>query len=364
MGQTITDYAVFLASARQAVEELSMLKEHKAQLVQEERRLERELEAHKKHTGDMIQQTVKRRMEEINSSYDGEIAKGQERLKKARQKREKAKTQGVRARIKEETEALNLHNNELKTQMKTLFQQSHVPAFCRSGFYYSLYFPRRFREFLGFFLWLAVCFGAIPCGIYYLIKEHQPWQLAIIYVLAILIFGGTYVLVGNMTKMKHSEALQQGRKIRDTIQSNRKKIQVITATIRRDRDEARYNLERFDDDIARTEQELIEISSKKKDAINTFNQVTKIILTDEIEENDRPKLEQLQQDFSTVSKNLSGTESQIKEKTLEIADLYEPFLGKEFLDGQKLSELSSLIQSGSAANLTEAINLYRENKKQ
>ena len=40
---------------------------------------------------DSVNQTIKKRRIEIDSSYDKEIAKGQERLKKARTQREKAK---------------------------------------------------------------------------------------------------------------------------------------------------------------------------------------------------------------------------------------------------------------------------------
>lgn len=363
MAQTINNYPEFLAEARQAVEELSLLKDREEQLRQMEREAEKALEAEKKHISDTIQQTVKKRQEEINSSYDKEIAKGQERLKKSRQKREKAKTQGVSARIEEETEELHAHNKELKIQMKTLFQQNHVPAFCRSGFYYALYFPRRLGEVLGFVCWLLICFGAIPCGFYYFLPERQPWHLAVIYVLAVLIFGGSYVLIGNRTKLHYIDALKQGRSIRDVMQGNKKKIRVITTTIRRDRDDARYNLEKYDDDIARIEQELQEITGKKKDAISTFEQVTKSIIADEIEGNGRAKIEALQTEYDRFAADLSEAETLIKEKALEITDRYEPYLGREFLDALKISELSSLIQSGSAANLTEAIAIYRENKK-
>ena len=44
----------------------------------------KELETEKKATADAISQTVKKRLEEINSSYDKEIGKGQDKLKKAR----------------------------------------------------------------------------------------------------------------------------------------------------------------------------------------------------------------------------------------------------------------------------------------
>ena len=41
--------------------------------------------------------------QDISGSYDKEIAKGQDKLKKARVKREKARNQGMQDRIAEET---------------------------------------------------------------------------------------------------------------------------------------------------------------------------------------------------------------------------------------------------------------------
>ena len=49
----------------------------------------------------------------------------------------------------------------------------------------------------------------------------------------------------------HLEIIRQGRLIRDTIRGNEKKIRVITSTIRRDRNESLYNLEKYDDEIAK-----------------------------------------------------------------------------------------------------------------
>ena len=147
MAQTITDYSAFLTDAREAVEELAGLERREAELEAQEKRLERTLEAEKKAVADAIHSTIRRRNEEICSSYDKEIAKGQERLKKIRSKREKAKSQGVKDRIAEETSEIRSHNRELRIKMRTLFQQKHVPFFCNSGCYYALFSPRGVREF-------------------------------------------------------------------------------------------------------------------------------------------------------------------------------------------------------------------------
>lgn len=363
MAQTTQECLDFLEKAREAVDELSVGVDRERQLEQDEYRLGRSLEAEQKLVADTIQQTVKKRREEINASYDGEIAKAQEQLKKARSQREKAKSQGVKERIAEETSELNAYNRELRARMKATFRQSHVPGFCRNRLYYSLYFPRWGKEFLVLLLYVAAVYLALPYGIYLLIPDRKPLYLVGIYVALIIVFGGIYMLVGNHTKMQYMEALREGRQILDLIHANNKKIHVITSTIRKDRSESLYNLEKYDDEIARLQQELSDVAAKKRDALNSFETVTKTILQDEIEHSHKEKLEQLQAEYGQVKGQLQDTQAEVKEKRLYITDHYGTYLGKEFLDHFKITELSSILRSGQAETVSEAIEVYKRQKQ-
>ena len=144
MGQPITDHAAFFASAGRAVEELEALNTEVEQLEADEKKLESSLKGKQRSVTETISQTVKQRKEEITKSYDAELGKAQDRLKKVRAKREKAKNQGVKERIEEDTRGLVRENKELADQMKTLFKANHVPGFCRGSYYYALYFTRTF----------------------------------------------------------------------------------------------------------------------------------------------------------------------------------------------------------------------------
>lgn len=363
MEQTKEGCLAFLAQAREALDQLSLLEDQETHLTQEERRLERQLETEKRAVADNIRQTVKKREDEISSSYDKEITKGQEHLKKARSKREKAKSQGVKERIAEETGELINHNRELRLQMKGVFQQKRVPGFCKSSLYYSLYFPRWFKEILTLLLFLLIFFLAVPCGIYLLIPEHQLWHLVVIYLLDVLLAGGLYVLIGNKTRMQHLETLKEGRVIRDQIHSNNKKIKVITSTIRKDRNESLYDLKKFDDEIAQAEQELSDVAAKKRDALNTFENVTRNILSDEIEHNSKEKLDRMQAEYQGITEQLKHVSARVKGQRLTITDQYSTYLGKEFLDAARITELSSIIQGGQAANLSEAIEVCKTQTK-
>lgn len=360
MTQTKEDCLEFLATAREALEKISLLEEQENHLRQETQRLERQLETEQKMVADNIRLTVKKRTDEISSSYDKEISKGQDRLKRARSKREKAKNQGVKERIREETEELHNNNRELKLQMKAVFQQDRVPWFCNTHLYYSLYFPRWFKEILVLLCFLLICFLALPCGIYYLIPNHQPLYLAVIYLLDVIVIGGLYVMIGNKTRGHHLAALKSGRSFRDQIRSNHKKIHVITATIRKDRNESQYDLEKYDDEIAQAEQELIAVAEQKTEALNTFENVTKNILTDEIELNSKEKIDGIRAEYEEKARTLKVIESEVQEARLHITDHYATYLGQEFLDPIKIGELTTLVQEGEASNISEAIEEYKK----
>ena len=348
MAQTITDFKSFLEDAKEAVTELSDFTKKEEQLRMEELRLEKSLEAEQKAVQDAISMTVKKRREEMESSYDSEIGKLQEKLKKIRARREKAKNQGMKDRIKEETVELHEHNRELRVRMKTLFQSQRVPSFCQSGFYYALYFPRGFREIITFLLTFAVCFLLVPYGVYSMLPDKKTLYLVLI-----------YTVVGNATKGRHQSALQEGRSIRSLINSNNKKIRVITASIKRDRNEAIYNLEKFDDEIAQLEQEMAQTIRKKKEALNTFENVTKMIIADEITGNSKAKIESLQAAYEDAGSRLRYTETIVKEKKIFITDTYESYVGKEFLTAERLEELRRILESGEAGNISEAIEVYK-----
>lgn len=360
MAQTMEECLVFLNAARDVLDELSLLDDQERELSQEEAQLEKSLEAEKRLVADTIQQTVKSRREEISATYEREMSRAQDQLKKVRGKREKAKNEGVRERIQDETSVFREQIRDLKVQMKTLMKKNHVPGYCQKALYYTLYFPRHVKEYLVLLLYVLVFFLALPCGIYWLIPDHKPLYLVGIYLADILLIGGGYIMIGNRTKMAYMEVLQEGRKIQDQILVNKKKIRKTTSSVRKDKNESLYNLEKFDDEIARLQQELTDVAVKQKDALNAFETVTKNILSDEIEHNHQAKLDQLQEEHRRIAAELQEVTQKVKEKRLYAMDHYGTYLGKEFMDSQKVVELCAIVQAGKASNVSEAIAVYQK----
>ena len=359
--EVITDYGTFLREAKSAVQELDRMKEQQERLARQLKQDQKALEAGKKQVEDAIAQTTKKRKNDITAGYDKELSKGQERLKKARSKREKAKSQGVKERIVEETADLRDDNRRIRLQIRTLFQQEHVPAFCNTGWYYALYFPRWPGEFLQLAAAVLVCFLLIPYGIYAAILAHGALYLALVYFVCAVGFGGLYVVVGNRTRDRCAQALKEGRQLRDEMHGNNKRMRVITRTIKRDRNEAIYNLEKYDDEIAQIEQSMKEMAAKKKDALNAFETVTRNIIADEITEGSREKLESMKRQCDEGEKQLKELENAVKDQNLHITDCYGSYIAREFLTPEKLDELADRMQNGTASSLSEAMEQLKKN---
>lgn len=94
MEQAITDYVKFLADARDAVYRLNNDQATAKQLKEQGERQEKELAAAKKAVTDSVNQTIKKRRSEIDTSYDKEIAKRSGTAEKSQDPAGKSQKQG------------------------------------------------------------------------------------------------------------------------------------------------------------------------------------------------------------------------------------------------------------------------------
>lgn len=338
--------------------ETAKAEEHSFDL--EAKQLKKRLDAEKQMISDAIRQTVTERRDEIAENYRKEAAKVQDRQKKVRSERSKAKAAGVKNRIDEETADLWEENRRLKRELNHRMKQDKVPLFCNTFYYYALYFTRGWLEALVLGVTFLLAFFVIPCGIYFLIPERKALYLVFIYIAVLVIFFGLYILIGNMTKDKHISALKDGRKIRDMIAKNRKRIRTITRSIEKDRDEGVYQLEDYDQRLDQLSEELQDIERRKEAALRQFDGVTVKEIKQEIEGNSRSQVESLNEGIAVARAECEQRQALIQSLNLKLTDEYVPYLGKEFLEPEALSGLEQLIADGEAANLTEAKTLYIE----
>lgn len=360
MAKTITDNIAFLTEAKEALGRLDNARQKQAELELTEKKQAKTLASEKKTVEDNVNNTIKKRKDELTASYDSEIAKVQDAIKKIKSRREKAKQQSMKERIDAQTAPFKAENKEMNDKIRAMLKQNHVPAFCNSHLFYSLYFPRAVKEVFTMLLVFAICCIGIPCGIFWLLPQRKTLWLILIYLGVIVVFGGLYIIIGNITKDAHREVLLEAGQVRRSMEKNRKKIHSIARGIRREKTEEHYDLSSFDSELAEKEQEKSELTAKKEEALAYFTSTTKPAITEEIVSGSRDRINQLEAEHNQTAAAISETAEYIKSASLTLTNDYESYIGKEFMQADKLDGLMKILQSGQAATITEAETLYRE----
>lgn len=358
--KTVAGNVLFIKEAKEALLQLEAAQVRKDELDLTEKKQAKALAAEKKAVEDQVNNTIKKRHDELARRFDGEIGKVQDAIKKIKAKREKAKQQSMKERISGQKAPYVAENKEMKDKIKALFKQQRVPGFCNSHFYYSLYFPRTMKELITMLLTFGVCFVAIPYGVFQLLKEPKTWMLILIYFGIVLVFGGLYIIIGNATKDKHLATLQEVGQIRRQIAKNKKKMKSIQRGIKRERTEEHYDLSSFDTELAEKEQQRAELQAKKDEAMAHFHSTVKPAIIEEITAGTRDKIARMEAEHAQTMTALQQKASQIKEDSFRLSRDYEAHIGKEFMQKEKLDALVVILQSGQAASITDAEALYLE----
>ena len=364
MEQTVEENIAFLKEAHEKVTYMAQLRETCRRLEDEAKAADKALTSERKKAKDQVNGTVQNRHDELEESYDLQIKKTEDQLRKVRQEREKVKNKGVQARIGGETADLVAENSGLAAKMKSLFKQNQVPAFCRTGWYYSLFAPRGLKEVLILLATILVCFGVVPAIAYLLVpaQNRSTLILILIYAAVILVFCGLYLILHNFTKVKHREMIEEGRDIRNQMEANRKKIAEIKKSIQQDSNEEMYNLGGYDEKISEFEAEIADIEARKQAALEEFENETKPQITDEIMASYADRLSALFQDKKEKDERFSQMDVEKKNLSLDLTENYEAYLGKSNLNPRRLEALIAIFEEGSATNLTEAIEYYKKNR--
>ena len=130
--------------------------------------------------------------------------------------------------------------------------------------------------------------------------------------------------------------------------------------IKRERTEEHYDLSSFDTELAEKEQQKAELQAKKDEAMAHFESTVKPAIIEEITAGTREKIAKMEEEHGRTMTALQQKAAQIKEDSFRLSRDYEAHIGKEFMQKDKLDALLVILQSGQAASITDAQNLYRE----
>ena len=320
--------------------------------------LSKDIEAEEKLLKETIDATVKKRREQVTSNFDREMSKVQDRLKATRNERAKAKNKGVEARIKAETSEIIQENKNLKDEIRTIFRQKGVWKHFDNRLTYILYYPKTPKEKLIFLLLAVMGLIVIPTLAVWLTNAF--WLLRVIEYIAIAaIFVCLYIVGYKYTRGKYKDAFTETKVQRITITKNESKVKRIIKSIKKDKDDERYGLESFDDEIRELEHQINDIVSRKNDAINDFERTTKADIEEEITARDIGKIEKLRKEQNEVSIRLKELEQQQKNVTIDISTNYTAYIGEENMNTDRLEKMMILLADGRAKTIGDAINILK-----
>lgn len=352
-----------VSQLRELQQMLLMLDQYKtenAKLDVEEQQLEKEIENKEKAIQSEIQMVIDQRKLEITATYDEQLDRCKSRIKKIQSKKSKKKSEKVSQRIAEETKDLAVDNQRLAMNIKEYLKDSELPFFCNSKVYMALYAIKTPFDAILAFLIATIALVLLPLAINrFLLSESHLIVHIIVYIVDIFVFVAIYVCIHNATKQKNPAAIGHLRTLRLNKKENEKRIQKIKKSIMKDNDESAYGLQDFDHDIQQLEKKIKEIQQERTTALNTFDRTTTLIIRDEIERNHEDEREQLRQNYELAYQSGLELEDKIKELSVEIANDYEAFLGKDLLSSETIEQLITIMEQRQISTISEAVNIYK-----
>lgn len=350
--------ADYLLGAQEALRALESDKARLEERIAGEKRMKKAIASEERSIQDEIDSTLKKRKEELEISYDRQLDAVNSKVREVQAKRDRRKEKFVSERVAEETAELEEMNRRLSIEMKTMFKQECVPAFCASNFYFSLYMPKRVSDFFKLIFMILIMLVALPAALY-LAFSTKPLLLTISVTLLVTAEFLLYFIIYNMTKLYHHETLCEASKIRSQIHANIKQMRAVRDSITKDKDESVYDLSKYDTRLKELEQEALAIGSEKQEALTEFEKNTKQLVQEEIGSRRMPKVQELKANRERLETDIAELEKRVQQESLNYTQSYEKYLGAGLSKAEGLEDLIAIMAEGSANTVGDAIAVYK-----
>ncbi|MDX1358412.1 MAG: hypothetical protein R3232_06250 [Clostridia bacterium] len=351
-----------IVKLKEAVAELGSLELRKKNVGAEIKLLDKEIKAGTSHMESEIDKAIRSRRSVIENKYKKQIDELVSKKNSILSKRNKTKKSAISERIKGETTGATKEMKRLKDERKALYRLHKIPVISRNRFFSALYMPKGFKDFLIILAVLVFVLFLIPCGIYFLwLSDKSYLFLALLYILSILIFGGLYLLL-NKVKNKNAEGLLKLRELRIAYNKNKREKKKIKKGILKDTDESRYGLSSYDEELRAVNTKLDSLNKEKNDALEYFESNTRPLITNEITMKLQPAVDRLSALIKKERDKLKATETEYNKLSLNLANNYEAYIGKEFMTVDKLAHLETIMREKNLSSIRDAIDYVKAMK--
>ena len=216
------------------------------------------------------------------------------------------------------------------------------------------------KQLLDYVIDIAVMVGlfvAVPI-VLFLLPVIPQWILLIYCIAVSFICIVVVKAVFRKIVLKHSETIMAAQSTRTQIKDNNKRIKKIEKNIRKDKNEDMYGLEPFDSQIKALYDDIAEIEDEKQSALEDFEKNTKADIISEINERYADKICNMETELEKKKVEYDELDDLVKKQRIYISSNYEAYLGKEFINVDKLLELNSIMKSDSADTIAQALAVY------
>lgn len=329
----------------------------------DEVRLQKEIQMLEKSIEDEITLTTKKRKKEVEEAYDSQLSSLKDKKKKIKEKRQRNKSKKVNNRISDETSLLIEGNRQINKEIKRILKENKVPRLANTRLFYAIYKPKEIIDVIIMIFSFIIALLIIPSAIYYfLYKDSGIKVLIAIYFIDAGFFAFIYLLLQHFVKEKFPQALDKIKELRNEIRSNKRSIKKIKKKIVKDKDDSYYGLEKFDKEISEIEKDELALNKDKKEAIIEFTNNTSKVIAIDINNFYSEKVQLLSDEYKQKYEELRNVEDKIKNLTVNIAKNYEPYMGNDMLNIETIDELILIMKEKPTINLSEAINIYKNQK--
>ncbi len=349
-------------------DQLITLEQYKAKLSSSdiiEQKMEQDLHAKEVQINEEINIVVSRREREVAATYDEQIERQKSKIKKVSEKKEKNKNQKVKERIASETAMLREDNKKLSDEISQIFRQGKVSRIFNNRFCFAVLSPKGISDFMIDLLVVLLSFVIIPKFLYFMMgPKNQVLFYVVLYLVILLIVGASYYIIYYGTKLKNPEVIEKTKGLRYQMRVNQREINKIKRKITKDKDESIYNLAGYDKEIRKIEDKIQDITKEKNEALATLHNTTSNILANEIRAKYQMEVSDLHETYKKQQEVTREIEKQIQESTSVIANSYQAYLGKEFMNVAAVERLIEIMNHSDFRVVSEAVQVYREEEQQ
>lgn len=318
----------------------------------------KETDSTSKAMQDEISARIKESTDAICAGYDKAIDCDKDKIKQVQADRDKAKQQGMKERIQTETASLRQENKELASQIERAFIQENISKITNNTFFLALFLSRKLKDVLVYIHFMLIMCGGIPAVLYVL--PFVPVWVPVVYtaVIALLFHIISRCVYINLI-MPHYNTIIAARDTKYRIRNNKKIIKKIRHSIKKDDNDAIYGLESFDHKINDLHDSIEKTENEKQGALKEFEETVKPDILEEIQGRYVDKLELMNRELTKKKDEYTKLDDLVKQQRIYISSNYEAYIGKEFVDKEKLAELCNIMKSGVCTTIAQAIAEYK-----